>query len=87
MNWVRAKSLSLVGLSVTLWTVAHQAPLFIGFSSKSTGVCCHALLQGIFPTQESDPYLLHLLHGQASILPPEPPGNPTGTGGITYKNT
>ena len=26
---------------------------------KNTGVCCHALLQGIFLTQESNPGLLH----------------------------
>ena len=29
---------------------------------KSTGVGCHALLQGTFLTQESNPQLLHLLH-------------------------
>ena len=38
------------------------------FSGKNTGVGCHFLLQGIFPTQESNP---HLLHWQA-----EPPGKP-----------
>ena len=34
-----------------------QAPLSMGFSSKNTGVGCHFLLQGIFPTQESNPGL------------------------------
>ena len=29
---------------------------------QNTGVGCHALLQGIFPTQGSNPYLLRLLH-------------------------
>ena len=29
---------------------------------KNTGVGCHALLQGLFPTQGSNPDLLHLLH-------------------------
>ena len=29
------------------------------FSAKSTGVGCHFLLQGIFPTQGSNPGLLH----------------------------
>ena len=29
------------------------------FSGKSTGVGCHVLLQGIFPTQGSNPGLLH----------------------------
>ena len=26
---------------------------------KNTGVCCHTLLQGIFPTHGSNPHLLH----------------------------
>ena len=39
---------------------------------KNTGVGCHALLQGIFPTQGSNLYLLHLLHWQASSVPPVP---------------
>ena len=34
----------------TPWTVAHQAPLSMGFSRKNTGVGCHFLLQRIFPT-------------------------------------
>ena len=41
---------SCVCLFVTLWTVALQAPLSMGFSSKNTGVSCHFLLQGIFLT-------------------------------------
>ena len=32
------------------------------------GVGCHALLQGIFPTQGSNPCLLHLLHWQVGSL-------------------
>ena len=39
--------------------VVCQAPLFMGFSSKNTGVGCHFLLQGIFLTQELNPGLLH----------------------------
>ena len=35
---------------------------------KDTGVGCHALLQGIFPTQGSNPLLLCLLHWQAGSL-------------------
>ena len=35
----------------TPWTVAHQAPLSMGFPGKNIGVGCHFLLQGIFPTQ------------------------------------
>ena len=30
---------------------------------------CHALLGGIFPTQELNLYLLHLLHWQVGSLP------------------
>ena len=35
---------------------------------KNTGMICHFLLQGIFPTQESNPCLLHLLCWQADSL-------------------
>ena len=40
---------------------------------KNTGVGCHALLQGIFPTQVA-PAL------EADFLPCEPPGKPKNTG-------
>ena len=43
---------------------------------KNAGVVCHALLQGIFPTQESNPHHLCLLHWQVCSLPPAPPGKP-----------
>ena len=39
------------------------------FPGKNTGVGCHALLQGISPTQGSSPSLLYLLHWQADSLP------------------
>jgi len=41
---------------------------------KNTGVGCHALLQGICPTQG---WNLHLLHWQAGSLPLASPGKPT----------
>ena len=41
---------------------------------KNTGVGCHALLLGIFPTQEPNPYLLSFLHCQVGSLPLAPPG-------------
>ena len=37
---------------------------------------CHALFQGIFPTQVLNPRLLCLLHWQASSLPLVPPEKP-----------
>ena len=43
---------------------------------KSTGVGCHFLLQGIFPTQGSNPHLLCRLHWQTGSLPLAPPGKP-----------
>ena len=36
---------------------------------KNTRMDCHALLQGIFPTQRSNPHLLCLLHWQVDSLP------------------
>ena len=59
---------------------AHQAPLSMGFSNKSTGVGCHALLQEILLTQESNPSLLCLLHWQTGSLPLAPPGKPRQKG-------
>ena len=44
---------------VALCTVAHQAPLSMGFSRQGYWSGLHFLLQGIFPTQESNPGLLH----------------------------
>ena len=45
------QSLSHVGLFVTLWTLALQAPLSIRFSRQEYEVGSLSLLQGIFPTQ------------------------------------
>ena len=39
------------------------------FPGKNTGVGCHFLLPGIFPTQGLKPCLLCLLHWQADSLP------------------
>ena len=54
------KSLSRARLFATPWIVACTK-LFCpwDFQSKSTGVGCHFLLQGIFPTQGSNPGLSH----------------------------
>ena len=45
---------SISCILVTLWTVACQAPLSMGFPRKNTGVDCQFLLQGIFPIQGSN---------------------------------
>ena len=56
------------------WTGARQAILSMGFPSNNTGVGYHLLLQGIFPTKELNPHLLHLLHWQAGSLQQVPFG-------------
>ena len=56
---VCAQSLSRVQLSATPWTVACQLLCPWDSPGKNTGVACHALLQGIFPTQGSNPGLPH----------------------------
>ena len=43
-------------------------------AGKNTGVGCHAPLQGIFPTQGSNPHLLCLQHWQADSFPLVPTG-------------
>ena len=44
--------------------------------AKNTGVGCHTLLQGIFPTQGLNVCLLCLLRWQAGSLPLAPPRKP-----------
>ena len=44
------------------------------FPGKNTGVGCCALLQGIFPTEGSNPCLSCLLHWQLDSLSLVPPG-------------
>ena len=77
----RALLLNCVPLFVTPWTVAPQAPLSMGFSSKNTGVGFHFLFQGIFPTQGSNPHLLPPeLAGRffTTVLPGKPWGEMKG---------
>ena len=65
---------SPIQLFATLWTVAHQAPLSMGFLRQECWSGLPSLFQGIFLTQGSNPYLLRLLHWQAGSLPLAPPG-------------
>ena len=46
-------------LFATPRTTGHQAPESMGFSRQNTGVDCHFLLQGTFPTQGSNLGLPH----------------------------
>ena len=52
------------------------------FLGKGTGVGCHFLLQGLFPTQGLN---LRLMHWQADSLPTEPPGKLSMNTQFEYK--
>ena len=56
------ESLSHVRLFATPWTTAARLLCSWDSSGKNTGVGSHSLLQWIFPAQESNLYLLYLLH-------------------------
>ena len=78
-------ALSHVWLFATPWTVARWFLCPWKFSGKNTGVGCHFLLQGIFPTQRLNPHLLCLLHWQAESLPLHHHlGNPSINNESTY---
>ena len=49
--------LSHVQLFTVPWTVAHQLLCLWNFPGKNTGMGCHFLLKGIFPTQGFNPSL------------------------------
>ena len=68
-------SLFSLQLFATPRTVAHQALLSMRVSRQEywTGLPC--LLQGIFPTQESNQHLIHPLHWQTGSLPLGPLGS------------
>ena len=67
---------SHVQLFVTLWIGARQAPHPWDSPGNNAGVGCHALLQGIFQAQGSNPSVVRHLHWQAGSLPLAPPGKP-----------
>ena len=70
----------VVKLCLTLpisWTVAHEALLSMGFSRQEFwSKVAIFLLQGIFPTQGSNPGLLHCRQIFFFFLPSEPLGKP-----------
>ena len=68
------KKLSRVWLFVTLWTVAHQAPLSLGFSRQEYWSGLPFPSPGALPNpgiQRGSPAL------QPDSLPSEPPGKPS----------
>ena len=67
---------SCVRSCVTPWIVPCRLLCPCDSPGKNIGMGCHALLQGIFPTQGLNPCLLCLLHWQACSLPLAPPRKP-----------
>ena len=76
VNYVCAQSLSRVRLFATLWTVALQAPLSMGFPRQEYWSELPLPPLGIFPTQGLNPHVLCFLYWQADSLPLVPPGKP-----------
>ena len=76
-SWPGHSGTSLTAVRAQSWPTLcdpmHCSPPGSSVRGKKTGVGCHALLQGIFPTQRSN---LHLLHWQADSLPPHHLGSP-----------
>ena len=65
---VRSRSVTFNSLQPRgLWSTRLLCPW--DSPGKNTGVGDYALLQGIFPTQGSNPRLLNLLHWQVGYLP------------------
>jgi len=73
---VGGESLSCARLFATLWSIVPRLLCPWHSPGKNTGVGCHALLQGICPTQGWNLRLSCLLHWQAGSLPLAPPGKP-----------
>ena len=65
---------------LTLWDTRYGSPpgssVHGDTLGKNIGVVCHALLQGILPTQGSNPSLLQLLHWHANFPPLSYLGSP-----------
>ena len=68
--------LSCIQLVVIPWTVAHLAPLSIGFPRGEYWSGLPFPTLGIFPTHGLNPHLLRLLHWQTDSLPLHHLGNP-----------
>ena len=67
-----------VQLSATLWTIAHQAPLSVGFSRQEYWSGLPFPLPGDLSDPGIEPKFLPFLHWQVGSLPLEPPGKPMG---------
>ena len=66
---------SRVQLFATLWAIARQAPLSMGFSRQEYLSGLPGPPPGDLPDPGIEPHLLSLLHWQVGFLPP---GKPRG---------
>ena len=73
LKWSEVKLLSCVLLFATLWTVAHQTPLFMGFSRLEYWSGSPSPSPGDLPDPGIEPRSPAL---QADALTSEPPGKP-----------
>ena len=73
---------SRVRFFVTPRTVAHRAPLSMGFSRQEYWNC-HSLLQGIFPTQGLKPGLPHC---RQILYPQSHQGSPRPSSGVDLRD-
>ena len=65
---MHARMLSRVQLSATIWTVAHQAPLSMGFPRQECWTGLPFPLLGDLSDPGIEPVSCHLLHWQADSL-------------------
>ena len=61
-DFYAATEAKLLQSCLTLCDAMGCSPPGSSVRGENTGVGCHAPLQGIFPTQGSNPHLLRLLH-------------------------
>ena len=74
MCCMHAKSLQSCPTLCDPWTVAHQAPLSMGFSRQEHSSGCRDRLQRVFPSQAWKLHLSSLLLLQVDSLQRAPPG-------------
>ena len=78
---------SRVWLCATLWTVAYQAFLSVGFSRQEYWSILPCPPPGGLPDPGMNPWLSYLLHWRAGSSPPAPPGKPDDEKGNTCVKT
>ena len=76
LSCVHAQALQLCAVLCDPMDSSPPGSCPLGSPGKNTGVDCHALLQGIFPTEGMNLRPLCVLHWEVGALPLAPPGKP-----------